>query len=450
MLLPVLLMGQEKLNRKTYKSITALQHKGEYRAAIEQTNPFLNDEVHGQEAAVLNMESYMGLRLLDSAEYFQSMVIMPEVIKNRFYFDTLSVRLSKAKERHKDLVDKLRYLGDSATVNQAEQVCFNALEIDSGNYLTYYYMAKFYQLKAMDIKAEMFYDMAIRKFFPNTESRSEVYQSYGRFLEDSRKFHKSAEILLQGFSQDSSRLELIALAGIMEYKAGKNDLAIQYLNYYVGAFERNYEAWYYLGEAYRKDEEYSKAARSFNKALSMNARNPSIFYGLGMTYYDMEFYDSALVSFQVYLQRFDKDPAVLNALGCTECKLSLYDDAAKSFKEGIALDPKTELRYNLAWSLIKSGKPEEAEKYFVSLLTENDRAPLYRLGYLTALGGQGKYEEAEKYATESIQKFYFVRNYYLLRADFRKKIGDNEGFARDLEAADNPNLEDLILEPIIE
>ena len=95
-------------------------------------------------------------------------------------------------------------------------------------------------------------------------------------------------------------------------------------------------------------------------------------------------------------------------------------------------------------------KPEEAERYFLSLLTENDRAPLYRLGYLTALGEQGKYEEAEKYATECIEKFYFIRNYYVLRSEFRKNLDDNEGSARDLEAAENPNLEDLILEPIIE
>jgi tetratricopeptide (TPR) repeat protein len=443
-------MGQEKLNGKTHKKINKLQQSGDYRGAIELTNPFLDDAVHGQEAAVLNMESYMGLRLLDSARYFQSLVTMPEAIKNRFYLDTLTARLNRADEQYKKLTNDFRYLDDSASVNQAEQIYFGSIEIDSGNYLAYYRMARFYQMKGMDIKAEMAYGKAIKKFYPNSESRSEVYQSYGRFLDDMMKYQKSAEVLLQGFNQDSSRLELIALAGIMEYKAQKNDLAIQYLTYYVSAFSRNYEAWNYLGKAYRKNNDHSKAAKAFNKALSMNARNPEIFYSLGMSYYDLTFYDSALVSFQVYLQRFEKDPGVLNALGCTQCQMSLYKEAVNSFKQGIDIEPRTELRYNLGWSLIRSGKPEEAERYFLSLLTENDRAPLYRLGYLTALGEQGKYEEAEKYATECIEKFYFIRNYYVLRSEFRKNLDDNEGSARDLEAAENPNLEDLILEPIIE
>jgi tetratricopeptide (TPR) repeat protein len=81
-------------------------------------------------------------------------------------------------------------------------------------------------------------------------------------------------------------------AGIEAYKKGDHDQAIYHLNQHLSQSPRDYDANFYLGNAYFQKEDWKQAERSYRKAYQRKPK-PEVIYQLGLTYLNLGELDKA-------------------------------------------------------------------------------------------------------------------------------------------------------------
>ncbi len=152
--------------------------------------------------------------------------------------------------------------------------------------------------------------------------------------------------LLKNAPDDGS---LLAEAGDLYVKSGRNDKA---LPYYLKIVEKNpedFRALTSLGGIYRRLKKYDDSVSVLQKALETGADDAQVYYNLGFTYKFMGKYEDAIECFKTVIQENPNDVLAFNHLGTIYALRKDYEKAIDSYARGLKIDPNHPvLRLNLA------------------------------------------------------------------------------------------------------
>lgn len=102
------------------------------------------------------------------------------------------------------------------------------------------------------------------------------------------------------------------------------------------------------------------------------------YYQEGLDLLRVAKYHDALVSFRLALKETPGDVAVLQQMAITHTRIGMTDEAAKMYRQVLERDPKAAgAHYGLAFLLLRSGRPADAEPHlraFLELAPEGPEA----------------------------------------------------------------------------
>jgi len=119
-----------------------------------------------------------------------------------------------------------------------------------------------------------------------------------------------------------------------------------------------------LGYIYTELGEYSKAEKSFKKALEINPESSMSFSALGYVYYLSKKYDLAIFNFKKAIQFDPNNASAHNNLGYTYLELGInLTEALTECRKAVALNPKSAAyRDSLGWAYFNNENYREAVK----------------------------------------------------------------------------------------
>lgn len=133
--------------------------------------------------------------------------------------------------------------------------------------------------------------------------------------------------------------------GIVLVKAGDFPGAIGHLEKSMAAFEDNYEANYYLGEAYRATDKYGEAIFRYKSALKIQKDEPRALKSLAWSYYKIRYYSEALLMTQKLSAVTPSDDQVPIILARIYLKLKREKDALALLRRGAERAPASSQAY---------------------------------------------------------------------------------------------------------
>ncbi len=196
--------------------------------------------------------------------------------------------------------------------------------------------------------------------------------------------------------------------------------------------KRQEEALRNFGEAYIREEDYTKALRKLLEAEKLYAEDPHLQYDLGLVYMAKERIDLAIHHFKKAMEiKPDYTPAK-NSLGAAYLAQKKWNDAISCFKEItedlLYVTPHYPLS-NLGWAYYNKKEYDLAEKYYQDALKIEPR-------FAIALSGLGKtyiatgriseaiaaLEKAVKNSPNSAELYLDLADAYRLSRKYKKAL----------------------------
>ena len=198
----------------------------------------------------------------------------------------------------------------------------------------------------------------------------------GRLHLENGRYREAVEPLGKALELKRDDIDTISSFGIALSKSGRSAEAITYLTRITALKRYVKEDFYYLGEAYANDQQWTKAAEIFKQGADLRGIDPNgYFYWATMLFYADKFDDAlngyekarsvdvsashsetfryvaeiyrlrgtpdkALAQYQSLLQREPNDVEALFQAGYISFKLNQLDQAKEYFRKLIAVDPK--------------------------------------------------------------------------------------------------------------
>ena len=129
--------------------------------------------------------------------------------------------------------------------------------------------------------------------------------------------------------------------GIAQLKSKLYKKALKNLSHIEPYFDSDFDTHYFLGEAYRANDNYSKAIFQYQKALTIKPNDPKTLKSLSWSYYNIKYYSEALNTAKTLYRLTPKDSQVIIILSRIFLKTN---------------------RQDLALSLIKKAKSQASEE----------------------------------------------------------------------------------------
>jgi len=229
----------------------------------------------------------------------------------------------------------------------------------------------YYELRRDDEALKLYEEAIARK--PDVW---DVQYYVGRIHLENGRYAQAVEPLDNALKLKPDDPDTISSLGVALSKSGRSTEAIAYLTRITALKRYIKEDFYYLGEAYAKDQQWLKAAQSFKEGADLRGLDPSgYFYWATMLFnagqldealegygkarnvdysvshaetfrYLAEIYrlrgmsDKALGHYQLFLQREPNDVEALFQAGYISFKLNQLDQAIEHFRKLTAVDPK--------------------------------------------------------------------------------------------------------------
>jgi tetratricopeptide (TPR) repeat protein len=170
-------------------------------------------------------------------------------------------------------------------------------------------------------------------------------------------------------------LLLILIAGMVLFSScsGTASKEIDTLRQQVWKKPDDAEAWFRLGNAYARYQQYPKAEEAYRKALAVNPAFEKVFPALGATCFNQGNYPDALVYFKKY-QALSPDDSLRNYdLGNVFLQMQEYGKAIDAYRRSVANSISfDEAYYNLGICYIRTGRQKEAEEIYELLVKKNN------------------------------------------------------------------------------
>jgi tetratricopeptide (TPR) repeat protein len=196
------------------------------------------------------------------------------------------------------------------------------------------------------------------------------YRSQAYLLMDEPEMALSDALRLQQL--DMTFLPGYRLIGQAYQQVGDTTKARESLETYIRYIEDDAEAHYWLGLAYRSNNEIDSALKAFNQALSLNNRLPGVHFERGLIYLQIEQADKAVVDLIEARRRNSSSFPVNIALGKAYWLQERYPTAYSQFSQtesyaGTPLE-KAEVLYYRAQTLMKLNEKVAAARDWNALL----------------------------------------------------------------------------------
>ena len=159
-------------------------------------------------------------------------------------------------------------------------------------------------------------------------------------------------------------------------KIGDDDMELSSLM--QGTQSNNaYLAYYYLGNFYRRNYQYSKALDAFNSAVSARPDFAQSYLAQAIVLNDIGEYSSVINPIDKYLTFNPKDDLAYAIKSRAEFSLGQLDESKADNDKAIELNNCPEYQFDRAKILYKYGNYEESKKIFNSLLQDIQTSKIY-------------------------------------------------------------------------
>lgn len=138
-----------------------------------------------------------------------------------------------------------------------------------------------------------------------------------------------------------------------------------------------YLAYYYLGNFYRRNYQYSKAIDAFNSSVSARPNFAQSYLAQAIVLNEIGEYNSAINPIDKYLTFNPKDDLAYAVKSRAEFSLGRLDEAKADNDKAIELNNCPEYQFDRAKILYKYGNYEESKKIFNSLLQDIQTSKIY-------------------------------------------------------------------------
>jgi tetratricopeptide (TPR) repeat protein len=129
----------------------------------------------------------------------------------------------------------------------------------------------------------------------------------------------------------------------------------------------------------QKQQEFDKARRAYQQALSLNPNFVPAFCALAHLYVELGEYDRAFATYQKGLQKNPKETALWYDLGMFHARKKEWDPAINCLSKAMELDPENRQYINaLGFCLARSGRYQESLSLFGK--TSGQAAAYYNVG----------------------------------------------------------------------
>lgn len=187
-----------------------------------------------------------------------------------------------------------------------------------------------------------------------------------------------------------------------------------------------------------QDEDYQKALKAADQAVTLNPLSPEAQYVRGEILSNLMRYKEAEECYNKALFFSPNDKDILTARAAVSLKIGKPEQTIKDTKQLMAIG-KEELKSshygNLATAYYKTGLPDEALKYYAEALQKDPTNVALHLGRGYCLAGKMKFAEALTLCNTLVNLFPENYEVLALRGYCRQSMQDLDGAAHDLDLA---------------
>lgn len=232
---------------------------------------------------------------------------------------------------------------------------------------------------------------------------------------------EAVEAYKKAIAKDPQNLTAFRNLGIVLLKAGDAPSAITNIEKSIKEFDSNFDANFYLAEAYRSEEKHAEAIFRYKKALKIAPNEPRALKSLAWSYFKIRFYSEALSSSQALLKIAPDDEQANIIIARTQLKLKRPKDAMATLTRVMDRVNKTSTPYFqsvIGEILVFQGKPGEALDIFQKAIKAQPMLASALLGAGQLLLNKGQKKEASEYLERAVHirpKMYDA-HYWLARS----------------------------------
>ena len=262
---------------------------------------------------------------------------------------------------------------------------------------------------------------------------------------------EAVEMYKKAIAKDPNNLAAYRNLGIVLVKAGDNAGAITNLEKAMPEFDNNFDANFYLGEAYRAEDKYAEAIFRYKNALKIQEDEPRAMKSLAWSYFKIRFYSEALNTAQRVQKKNPEDEQAPIILARTQLKLKRENEALATLKKGSEKASKAAQPYYhsvTAEVLAAQGKSKEAMETWRKALKAQPMLAGALMGTGQILLAEGKKKEAVEFLERAvrIKPKMFEGHYWLARgleeSNPERSLKYFNHFRKN--AANDPEFTDLI------
>ena len=253
-------------------------------------------------------------------------------------------------------------------------------------------------------------DLEMSRMGPATENFTKAYQldpknndvinSLSSLYFNNRQFQKAIDLAQQCNSCENSD----RILGMSNYSLEDYAKAEKYLNQAISKNDKDAEVYYTLGLTELELENEKSAIDQYLKAIALNQTRNSWMYELGLIYYNQNDYKSALKYFDMAANNgYNKSNDFFENYGFAQLYTGDTDNGMKTLNVVLERKPNNkELLNNIAHAMYDTKKYNEALDYFNKLLILNskDASSLFMAG--VTLQKLGQKEKGQKVCDNAI------------------------------------------------
>jgi tetratricopeptide (TPR) repeat protein len=136
---------------------------------------------------------------------------------------------------------------------------------------------------------------------------------------------------------------------------GKSDEEMEAL------IKSHYRLYYNRGLAYRGKDDYDRAIKNYDEAISINPEGADAYYSRGDAYHGKGDYDQAIRDYDEAIRINPEDANAYNSRGVAYHGKGDYDQAIRDYDEAIRINPEDAIAYNnRCWTYGLMHRPDEA------------------------------------------------------------------------------------------
>jgi tetratricopeptide (TPR) repeat protein len=253
---------------------------------------------------------------------------------------------------------------------------------------------------------------------PTREPQQLSYVSQANQYAKDGLLREAVDAYKKAIAKEPGNLTAYRNLGIILLKAGDAQGAIANLEKSLPEFEDNFEANFYLGEAYRNEEKLAEAIYRYKKALKIQSDEPRAVKSLAWSYYKIRYYSEALNLAQKLQKISPNDDQPTMILARVQMKLKRENEALAALKKGLEKADRQAQPYFqsvIAEVLASQGKSAEALDVWRKALKLQPMLAGALLGTGRLLLEQGSSKEATDYLERAVHiKPKMYEGYYWL------------------------------------